>query len=65
MVSTIIAIAIVYQILIYVLHIIVVVTKELQPLQLNDEIVATAMTDVTDSLLFYADLMKFLNYSHD
>jgi hypothetical protein len=65
MVSTIIAIAIVYQILIYVLHIIVVVTKELQPLQLNDEIVATAMRDVTDSLLFYADLVKFLNYSHD
>jgi hypothetical protein len=38
-----------------------VVTNKLDPLQLTIEIVAIVPRDGTESLLFYVDLIKFLN----
>jgi hypothetical protein len=46
-----------------VLHITVVATNELHPLQLTAEIVASKSRDATKSWLFYADLVKLLNLS--
>jgi hypothetical protein len=45
----------------WVLHITVVATNGLHLLSLTAEIIATAPRDGTESRLFYADLVKFLN----
>jgi hypothetical protein len=48
-----------------VLHIANVVTNKLHPLQLTIEIITIAPRDGTESLVFYVDLVKFLNLCYE